>query len=250
MIHKWWAAANCKSGSVKITDRTGWFSFGSVSTNCCTVIVGPFLLINTVPRKFKLARFTFFAQPFFVLPLRNVLRNVAWRHKERLWSGLHWSDVTLLLHAKARFSWNLCVTTFLASKLFSYICKKEYMIMQLARLWVFWYRLLKLNCLIGSKWNKQTQENKLYHLYIRLYSSPLGHAIWVIFFVKIYQNLNAEVYNLLTHNFIGSIYISLYRKFCYFLLNMLFFVLLCVGDLSYPEDTRSAERTLLRWIAI
>lgn len=83
MIHKWWAAANCKSGSVKIIDRTGWFSFGSVSTHCCTVIVGPFLLINTVPRKFKLARFTFFAQPFFVLPLRNALRNVAWRHKER-----------------------------------------------------------------------------------------------------------------------------------------------------------------------
>ena len=185
MIHKWWAAANCKSGSVKIIDRTGWFSFGSVSTHCCTVIVGPFLLINTVPRKFKLARFTFFAQPFFVLPLRNALRNVAWRHKERLWSGLYWSDVTLLLHAKAGFSWNLCFTTFLASKLFSYICKKEYMIMQLARLWVFWY-LLKLRRYIGSKWNKQTQENKLYHLYIRLYSSPLGHAIWVIFFLYRY----------------------------------------------------------------
>ena len=59
MIHKWWAAANCKSGSVKIIDRTGWFSFGSVSTHCCTVIVGPFLLINTVPRKFELVHFTF-----------------------------------------------------------------------------------------------------------------------------------------------------------------------------------------------
>ena len=115
MIHKWWAAANCKSGSVKIIDRTGWISFGSVSTHCCTVIVGPFLLINTVPRKFKLARFTFFAQPFFVLPLRNALRNVAWRHKERLWSGLYWSDVTLLLHAKARFSWNLSCVSLLSS---------------------------------------------------------------------------------------------------------------------------------------
>ena len=157
MIHKWWAAANCKSGSVKIIDRTGWFSFGSVSTHCCTVIVGPFLLINTVPRKFELVRFTFFAQPFF--------------------------DVTLLLHAKAGFSWNLCFTTFLASKLFSYICKKEYMIMQLARLWVFWY-LLKLRRYIGSKWNKQTQENKLYHLYYTALFESFGPRYLSDFFCK------------------------------------------------------------------
>lgn len=209
MIHKWWAAANCKSGSVKIIDRTDWFSFGSVSTHCCTVIVGPFLLINTVPRKFKLARFTFFAQPFFVLPLRNALRNVAWRHKERLWSGLYWSDVTLLLHAKARFSWNLCFTTFLASKLFSYICKKEYMIMQLARLWVFWY-LLKLNCYIGSKWNKQTQENKLYHLYIRLYSCPLGYAIWVIFFLYRYIKIWMPKFIIYSRIILSDLSISAY----------------------------------------
>ena len=99
MIHKRWAAANCKSGSVKIIDRTGWFNFGSVSTHCCTVFVGPFLLINTVPRKFKLARFTFFAQLFFVLPSQSV----AWRHRERLWSGPYcWFsyDVTKIQTAK------------------------------------------------------------------------------------------------------------------------------------------------------
>lgn len=145
-----WATANCKSGSVKIIDRTGWFNFGSVSTHCCTVFVSPFLLINTVPRKFKLARFTFFAQPF----LMSCCQSVAWQHKERLWSGLYWSDVTLLLHGKGRFSWNLCLTILLASKLFFYVCKKEYMIMQLARLWVFWY-LLKLSC----SWIKMKQTN-------------------------------------------------------------------------------------------
>ena len=29
--------------------------------------------------------------------------------------------------------------------------------------------------------NRETQENKLYHLYIRLYSCPFGLAIWEIF---------------------------------------------------------------------
>jgi len=156
MIHKWWAAANCKSGSVKIIDRTGWFNFGSVSTHCCTVFVGPFLLINTVPRKFKLARFPFFAQPFFVLPSRNALLLRALRDGTENGCGVDCIGVML------RFSYmqkqdfpGICVSSFssLASSFSIYVRKNTW-----SCSWLDYgcFDISWNSIAIGSKWNKQT----------------------------------------------------------------------------------------------